>query len=102
MDMRDDWLVGLREWAQQNGNVRELWLFGSRAKGTSRPESDIDIAVALMPTDSAFGNYVALSEKWKQEIEAIVGRSISFGAIGPHTSLDAEVRETGVQLWARH
>jgi hypothetical protein len=35
----------------QHDCVRELWLFGSRAKGTSEPESDIDIALALMPPD---------------------------------------------------
>jgi predicted nucleotidyltransferase len=85
----------------QNGNIRELWLFGSRAKGTSRPESDVDIAIALMPTDSAFGNYVALWGKWKQQIEAIVGCRSSFGAIGHDTPLDLEVRGTGVLLWAR-
>lgn len=27
-------------------NVRTVWLYGSRAKGTFRPESDIDLAVA--------------------------------------------------------
>ena len=25
--------------------AKEIWLFGSRARGTNRPESDIDIAV---------------------------------------------------------
>jgi hypothetical protein len=49
MDMRDEWLRGLRAWANGNGNVSELWLFGSRADGSSRPESDVDIAIALMP-----------------------------------------------------
>jgi predicted nucleotidyltransferase len=61
MDMRDEWLRGLRAWASDNGNVRELWLFGSRATGRSHPDSDVDIAVALMPaaggTDWAPGNY---------------------------------------------
>jgi predicted nucleotidyltransferase len=51
MDMRDEWIAALRAWAAKNDCVRELWLFGSRAKGTSEPESDIDIALALMPPD---------------------------------------------------
>ena len=48
MDMRDEWVAALRAWAAKNECVRELWLFGSRAKGTSEAESDIDIALSLM------------------------------------------------------
>jgi predicted nucleotidyltransferase len=44
--------IGPRSWASANGNVRELWLFGSRAKGNSRPESDVDLALVLMPPDN--------------------------------------------------
>jgi predicted nucleotidyltransferase len=44
MDMRDEWIFALRAWATKNDCVSELWLFGSRAKATSEPESDIDIA----------------------------------------------------------
>ena len=44
----DEWLRGLRSWASAN-DVREFWLFGSRATGCSRPESDADIALALIP-----------------------------------------------------
>jgi predicted nucleotidyltransferase len=51
MDMRDEWLTSLRTWATNNGNVQELWLFGSRAKDNAQPDSDIDIALALMPPD---------------------------------------------------
>jgi hypothetical protein len=29
--MRDEWLGDLGVWAAKNNNVRELWLFGSRA-----------------------------------------------------------------------
>jgi hypothetical protein len=31
LNMRDEWLVGLRQWASGNDSVRELWLFGSRS-----------------------------------------------------------------------
>lgn len=41
MDMPEQWLRDLRNWASANGNVRELWLFGSRAAGRSRPDSDV-------------------------------------------------------------
>jgi predicted nucleotidyltransferase len=62
MDMPKVWLRDLRAWASANGNVRELWLFGSRADGHARPDSDVDIAIALMPAAFAFGNYIALGD----------------------------------------
>jgi predicted nucleotidyltransferase len=105
MDMQDEWLSGLRLWASQNDNIRELWLFGSRARGTSRPESDVDIAIALVPAmgfhNWAYANYVECRPQWKQQLEAIVGRSISFSEISPDTDLDIEVRSTGNLVWQR-
>jgi hypothetical protein len=41
MDMRDEWLRSLRSWASGNGNVRELWLFGSRAKSLCANVRDV-------------------------------------------------------------
>jgi predicted nucleotidyltransferase len=43
MDMRDEWLAGLRSWAVGKDSLRELWLFGSRATGRSRADSDVDL-----------------------------------------------------------
>lgn len=104
MDMQDEWLRDLRSWASNNGSVRELWLFGSRATGRSRPDSDVDIALALMPatdgTDWALGNYFALHSLWKQELEAIVGRHVSLEAIVPNTPEYEAVRGSGALLWS--
>src|SRR6266478_1408425 len=106
MDMRDEWLSGLRSWASGNDSIRELWLFGSRAAGRSQPDSDVDVAVSLMPAASnhnwAFGNYIALHSEWKGQLEAIVGRHVSLEAIEPGTKEDAEVRHSGKLLWARN
>lgn len=105
MDMRDEWLRGLCAWASDNACVRELWLFGSRADRSSRPESDVDIAIALMPADGntnwALGNYSALGDEWQQQLEAIVSRHVSLEAIKPDTDGDAVVRGSGILLWAR-
>jgi predicted nucleotidyltransferase len=105
MDIEDEWLRGLRSWASKNENVRELWLFGSRAKGCSRSDSDVDIALSLLPAvgkhDWAAGNYIALHGDWKRDLEAIVGRHVSLEAIEPGSKYDAEVRCTGALLWMR-
>jgi hypothetical protein len=65
LDLPDEWRDGLIGWAKRTNAVRKLWLLGSRAKGTSRPDSDVDIAIALMPAkrghDWALGDYFALA-----------------------------------------
>jgi predicted nucleotidyltransferase len=104
MDMQDEWLRDLRSWASNNGSVRELWLFGSRATGQSRSDSDVDIALALMPatdgTDWALGNFFAFDSTWRRELEAIVGRHVSLEAIVPDTPEDEAVRRCGALLWS--
>ena len=101
MDVTNEWKRQLRAWASQHDAVRQLWLFGSRVKGGAKPDSDLDIAISLMPADWALGKYVALSDKWQIEIETLIGCKVSFGAIRPGSELDIEVRRTGVLLWAR-
>jgi predicted nucleotidyltransferase len=105
MDMRPEWLRGLREWAQANEAVRQLWLFDSRARGDAREDSDVDIALALMPPDGkhdwALGAYFSLELEWKAQLKAIVERHVSLEVIVPATEPDVRVRREGVLLWAR-
>ena len=105
MDRPDEWLRGLRSWADGNDSIQELWLFGSRAAGGSRPESDVDLAVSLMPAigthNWALRNYIADHSTWKWQLESIVGRHVSLEALEPGSPQDAHVRRTGKLLWAR-
>jgi hypothetical protein len=39
----------IRQWATRTPAVRKVWVFGSRGKGVARPDSDIDIAIYLVP-----------------------------------------------------
>jgi predicted nucleotidyltransferase len=105
MDMRQEWLTALRAWAAHNSNVRELWLFGSRAKGTADAQSDVDIALLLMPpTDNinwALAAYVEFFDDWKAELRVALNREVSLVAIGSGYEMNTEVRATGTRLWSR-
>lgn len=37
------------EWARSQPLVRRAYIFGSRVKGTNRPDSDLDVAIELLP-----------------------------------------------------
>lgn len=101
--VNDDCRKSLAAWAAANGNVSELWLFGSRAKGTSQPDSDVDIAVALIPPQGkhnwALANYVDLKDQWQDQLHKIVCCEVDLCLILPDTTLDSEVRTTGKLLW---
>jgi predicted nucleotidyltransferase len=105
MDMRDEWITSLRSWAANNDCVHELWLFGSRAKGVSRADSDIDIALALMPPSGkhnwALATYAEFFDEWKSELRAAVDWDVSLVAIGPGFEMDHTVRSAGIVLWRR-
>jgi hypothetical protein len=100
----DGWRDGCIAWAQSNGSLSELWLFGSRGpKGGACFGSDVDIGIALMPpicnNNWAYGNYQALGDTWQGELERIVGRHVSLEAMLPGNEGNAIIRSTGVCLW---
>ena len=92
------------DWAQKNDAIRELWLFGNRAKGVASASSDVDIGLVLMPAkgkhDWALGNY-ALGSHWRADLEAIVGCHVSLVPMVPGSEGDIVIRMTGDRLWQR-
>lgn len=43
----ETYLPSLENWCQQQSQLKKLWIYGSRAKGTASEESDIDIAFEI-------------------------------------------------------
>lgn len=58
-------------WAASHPAIRAVWLIGSRAKGTARPDSDVDLAVAYRPSES-FGDDFWQYEDWREELQALI------------------------------
>ena len=113
MQLPETCLRGIREWAARTDSILEVWLFGSRASDRATSESDVDLAIVLMPPkpsslpggqphDWAFRNYCALGDSWQSELAAIVGRHVSLEVIRPdHPDSYDMVRTNGALLWAR-
>jgi predicted nucleotidyltransferase len=97
----------IRQWATRTDAVRKVWIFGSRGKGVARPESDVDIAIYLMPSapaypkwDWAHGDYRANGDAWQRELGRMLGRHVSLEAMIEGHPKEPEVL-AGKQIWAR-
>jgi predicted nucleotidyltransferase len=98
MGLSESELLAICQWAFLTPSVREVWLFGSRAKSSHRPDSDIDLAIVLMPptegTDWARWNYERFGDGWQRQLGAIIGRRVSL-------TEKADETEPSIRLWAR-
>jgi predicted nucleotidyltransferase len=97
----------IRRWADETGAVRKVWIFGSRGKGVARPDSDVDIAIYLMPPgpaypkwDWAYGDYLAKGDDWQGKLGRMLGRHVSPEAMIEGHPKESEIL-TGKQVWAR-
>lgn len=65
----------IKEWASSNPLVKRAYLYGSRAKGDHKEDSDIDIAIEI-DTEKGDSNTLATwtcnAEKWRQELQPLL------------------------------
>jgi predicted nucleotidyltransferase len=58
-------------WAATKPTIRAVWLIGSRAKGTHRPDSDVDLAAAYIPAPD-FTEFFYDRKNWTAELRALI------------------------------
>lgn len=75
----------LTEWAQAHPLVGHLWLFGSRARGDHRSDSDMDIAIELdlsaakgVDESGGMATWAFDTDGWKEELQERLGLSIDL------------------------
>jgi predicted nucleotidyltransferase len=73
----------LSDWGLSHPEVAAIYIFGSRAKGNNRKDSDIDIAVELDESYSYikedFSTYwSSISSQFKAELSAILPYKVDF------------------------
>jgi predicted nucleotidyltransferase len=79
-------LEAIAAWAGKHEKVRRVWVIGSRASGTARPGSDLDIAVELEPTpdgDETLPDWVANAEAWRDELQQHVAPKVDLQWVDP-------------------
>jgi predicted nucleotidyltransferase len=65
----------LADWASKNSRIVRLWAFGSRVKGTNKPDSDLDVAVEIRkePGTDYIGHFLDHQYPWTAELSASTG-----------------------------
>jgi predicted nucleotidyltransferase len=74
MDLTAHQVWCIREWALHTRYVKEVRLFGSRARGDATPDSDIDLAITVGGTDmgNVLGNYFAEGRRWQDQLSHLL------------------------------
>ena len=81
----DEMAAAVAEWAGTQPLVRKAYLFGSRVRGTHRPDSDLDVAVEIftLPGDSSpFTTWTGEAQRLKASIAGVVPTAIDLDWYG--------------------
>lgn len=76
----------IQAWAKSVPVINRVWIFGSRARGTETPESDLDIAIehGILPGDTdVFTTAIGESENWRRALQARVSLKLDLQSYIP-------------------
>ena len=75
MQLTDKQVEIIQEWAATTRYVREVRLFGSRAKGSPKPTSDIDLAITVdgKTAGTILGNWYVEGKRWQPQLTTLLG-----------------------------
>ena len=106
MDVPQKDLEEIIAWLDTHDVFERAWIFGSRAMGDSRPDSDLDLAIqhgAMRGDSNAFTTSIAEAKNWRAELQPRISLELDLQSYIPG---DTEVVEQGLKrcsvlIWER-
>ena len=99
--------ASITKWAERNPQIRRVWVFGSHAKGTDEPDSDIDIAVEPEPvadSEETLAVWMAKGEAWQAELQDHLAVKVNlewFDPDGSTRAVAAALRDAKLLVYER-
>jgi predicted nucleotidyltransferase len=72
---KQDLISALKAWAVHHPEIARVIVYGSRARGDHRPESDLDVAVELEESqwqESPFTIWMTSGTRWQRELAPLL------------------------------
>ena len=95
-------IAALNEWAKQNPKIERVVVFGSRARGDARPDSDLDLAMRFVPeVDSTLSELITHAAAWCAELTNLLGVLVTEMELAddPDGGLYPAIRDEGVLIY---
>jgi predicted nucleotidyltransferase len=74
--INDDLRGKLQSWAATKPTIKALYVFGSYARCTSQPGSDLDLAFEFTGVDEADAELICNAKAWKIELTRLAGITV--------------------------
>lgn len=93
MDIPEQDITAIINWASSMPIITRAWVFGSRIKGTSRIDSDLDVAIehgAMKGDTNAYTTAIVERSKWQKELQSRVSLTLDLQSYIPGHSDNIE------------
>ena len=100
----DTWIAAIQQWASNESLVQEAYIYGSRAKGVARPDSDLDIAIRLSgdTEEQRTENWIFEGEQLTSGLDSLLPITVHLEAIGEgDLVVQPAVLEHGILIFQR-
>lgn len=96
-------VAAIVQWAEKTPEIEAVLLFGSRAKGTSKPDSDADLALVIYENQFPLAAFIGEGEDWQNHLRAVTGLAVNIDLLdGENTPrVVAFVKDCSVELFRR-
>lgn len=101
-----EWIEQIKEWAVSSPSVAAVYIYGSRARGSGRPYSDLDLAILVNASDgNHLSDWIENASRWRRELGKRLNRievHLKLGNVEAGPLVATAVARDGILIFARH